>query len=82
MGRLLDIARATLAETEAQSAGPHERPAVMPPERVKPRGGAACGLPYCAGCYEVAPGVRIHPPKCGEGWKEWLLKWEPKGKIQ
>lgn len=23
---------------------------------------------YCAGCYEVAPGVRIHPPKCGAGW--------------
>jgi hypothetical protein len=29
---------------------------------------AACGSPYCAGCYEVSPGVRIHPPKCGPGW--------------
>lgn len=29
---------------------------------------AQCGFPHCAGCYEVAPGVRIHPPKCGPGW--------------
>ena len=26
---------------------------------------AACGSPWCAGCYEVLPGVRIHPPRCG-----------------
>ena len=29
---------------------------------------AACGSPYCAGCYEVEPDVWIHPPKCGSGW--------------
>lgn len=29
---------------------------------------ALCGSPHCAGCYEVAPGVRIHPPKSGKGW--------------
>jgi hypothetical protein len=43
---------------------------------------ALCGAPHCAGCYEVDPGVRIHPPKSGEEWKEWLLRWEPKGKVQ
>jgi hypothetical protein len=35
-----------------------------------------------ASCYEVEPGVRIHPPKSSEEWKEWLLKWEPKGRVQ
>lgn len=48
----------------------------------KPMAVAACGLPACAGCYEVEPGVRLHPPKSSENWKEWLLKWEPKGKVQ
>jgi len=43
---------------------------------------AACGSLYCAGCYGVESGVRIHPPKSGPEWREWLLKWEPKGKIQ
>jgi hypothetical protein len=42
----------------------------------------ACGSPHCPGCYEVQPGVRIHPPKSGEGWEVWLLKWEPKGRMQ
>jgi hypothetical protein len=41
-----------------------------------------CGSLQCAGCYEVEPGVRVHPPKSGPEWREWLLKWEPKGKIQ
>jgi len=43
---------------------------------------AACGSPHCAGCYEVAPGVRIHPPKCGKEYGEWLERWEPKEKVQ
>ena len=42
----------------------------------------ACGSPSCAGCYEVEPGVRLHPPRSGPEWKEWLLKWDPKGKVQ
>lgn len=29
---------------------------------------AACGSSHCAGCYEVEPTVRIHPPKKGEDW--------------
>jgi hypothetical protein len=43
---------------------------------------AACGSTGCAGCYEVEPGVRIHPPKSSDEWKEWLLRWEPTGMAQ
>jgi hypothetical protein len=43
---------------------------------------SACGSPHCAGCYEVAPGVRIHPPKCGEDYRAWLKRWEAKGRVQ
>jgi hypothetical protein len=43
---------------------------------------AACGSPQCAGCYEVTPGVRIHPPKCGEDYRAWLERWEAKGRLQ
>jgi hypothetical protein len=42
----------------------------------------SCGSPVCAGCYEVAPGVRIHPPKSGEGYRERLERWETKGRLQ
>jgi len=30
---------------------------------------AACESPNCAGCYEIEPGIRIHPPK---SWKDWV----------
>jgi hypothetical protein len=43
---------------------------------------AACGSPHCAGCYEVAPGVLIHPPKCSEDYLAWLERWEAKGLPQ
>lgn len=42
----------------------------------------SCGSPHCAGCYEVQPGVRVHPPKCGEDYRAWLERWESKGKVQ
>jgi hypothetical protein len=45
-------------------------------------GSAACGSPHCAGCYEVEPGVRIHPSKCGETYRKWLDCWQPRGKPQ
>jgi hypothetical protein len=45
-------------------------------------GVASCGLSHCAGCYQVAPGVRIHPPRCGAGYLEWLTAWEQKGRVQ
>jgi len=43
---------------------------------------ATWGSPHCAGCYEVSPGVRIHPPKCGKEYRAWLERWEAKGKVQ
>lgn len=82
MGRLLDIAKAALEEAETQYFRAQEHQAAVPPEQEKPGDVAACGSPHCAGCYEVEPGVWIHPPKSGEDWKEWLLKWKPKGKVQ
>ena len=54
----------------ARGANAEEKPAIP------------CGSPHCAGCYEVAPGVRIHPPKCGEGYRKWLERWEAKGRVQ
>lgn len=41
-----------------------------------------CGSPDCAGCYEVEPGKRIHPPQASAEWEERLRRWEPKGKPQ
>ena len=41
-----------------------------------------CGSPECAGCYQVEPGVRIHPPKCGRDYFEWLNKWDTKARVQ
>lgn len=43
---------------------------------------APCGSPHCAGCYEVEPGMRIHPPRCGEEYRAWLEKWEARGRVQ
>lgn len=28
-------------------------------------GAAPCGSPYCAGCYDIGNGLKIHPPKPG-----------------
>lgn len=28
---------------------------------------AQCGSPFCKGCYEVEPGVRLHPPRSLRG---------------
>jgi hypothetical protein len=69
------------------------RPSQAPAVQVRPKpvigaghnmgqGTDPCGSPYCAGCYEVAPGVRVHPPKCGEDYRAWLERWEAKGKMQ
>jgi hypothetical protein len=43
---------------------------------------AACRSPHCAGCYDVGDGRKIHPPKCGEGYRTWLERWKPKDKSQ
>lgn len=43
---------------------------------------ATCGSPDCAGCYNVGDGKKIHPPKCGLGYSDWLKRWEPRGRTQ
>jgi len=43
---------------------------------------APCSSPTCAGCYDVGDGRKIHPPKLGEDYREWLLKWDAKGRVQ
>jgi hypothetical protein len=43
---------------------------------------APCGSRECAGCYEVKPGVHIHPPKCGVEYRKWLERWVASSKIQ
>ena len=57
-----------VAATHAVTEGDEEKP--------------ACGSPQCAGCYEVEPGVRIHPPKCGDDYRKLLERWEAKGRTQ
>jgi len=54
----------------------------LPRENYKTRGLAPCGSPGCAGCYDVGEGKKIHPPKCCEEYRNWLLRWEAKGRIQ
>lgn len=45
-------------------------------------GTAVCGSPVCAGCYDIGDGRKIHPPKCGEDYLQWLERWETKGKLK
>lgn len=91
MGRLLDIAKVTLSETEARTvgeAGPDDvtptqsiAPARTPAQNLGPS--APCGSANCAGCYSVAgpDGTQrqLHPPKASTDWEEWLRRWQPKG---
>jgi hypothetical protein len=42
----------------------------------------SCGSPQCAGCYDVGDGRKIHPPKCGQDYLDWLKKWEAGGAVQ
>ncbi len=43
---------------------------------------APCGSPHCAGCYEIRPGRRIHPPKASHDWLAWLERWQANGPVQ
>ena len=42
---------------------------------------AHCGSPNCAGCYEVSPGVRIHPPRASRDYLEWFDRWRGSGAV-
>jgi hypothetical protein len=89
---LLDTLLALGTETVVKKLSPVSpvSPAVSggPPEVLAPPAAitaavpslAACGQPYCAGCYEVEPGRHIHPPKTSQEWLNWLARWNrPKG---
>jgi hypothetical protein len=39
---------------------------------------APCGSSDCGGCYDVGDGKKIHPPKCGQRYSDWLKRWEPR----
>lgn len=56
-----------------------EKPAILEALRT---GLARAGSPHCAGCYDVGDGRKIHPPKCGEEYRKWRERWQPKGKPQ
>jgi hypothetical protein len=43
---------------------------------------APCGSPFCAGCYDVGDGRKIHPPKCGAEFLRWRAWLEGKGPRQ
>jgi hypothetical protein len=55
---------------------------VSPVESADSEMSALCGSQHCAGCYEVAPAVRIHPPESSQEWARSRLRWEPKGNMQ
>lgn len=38
--------------------------------------GLCPGPEKCTGCYSVAPGIAIHPPKCSQDWLDWLRRWQ------
>ena len=49
--------------------------------RGRPHGPGQCpGPTRWGGCYEVAPGIRMHPPKASEDWNAWFEKWQPDGR--
>lgn len=64
-----------LAKTTAQQDVSPETTAARMPEGCAT---APCGSPDCAGCYLVAPGIHIHPPRVSAEWLDWLEKWTPK----
>ena len=47
-------------------------------ETFMPSNKKSCSNPNCAGCYEIAPGKFIHPPKSGEEWIAWNAAHPPK----
>jgi len=81
--RALAALNAEPSSKASSARTPSDVPVPVPRHRLnKQDNRAACGSPTCAGCYEVAQGVRIHPPKCGEDYRAWLDRWEAKGKPQ
>jgi hypothetical protein len=67
---------------EVRSAPASLRPPVTHAENGEEN--AACGSPFCNGCYvvDLVTSAKIHPPKCGENYRAWLELWAAKGKVQ
>jgi hypothetical protein len=91
MGRYLKVAMTVVARLErressvALAGGEKSSPPVTGGNFGVPSTDAryaACGSASCAGCYEVGDGKKIHPPKCGHGYSDWLKRWEPRGRKQ
>jgi hypothetical protein len=55
-------------EAQVQPMTEPQRDVKISPAALQSENRTVCGSIHCAGCYEVEPGVRIHPPKSGEGW--------------
>ena len=81
MGRYLELAIKALKDAAGNEQAV-EKPATSPLANLHPERLADCGCPHCAGCYEIEPGVRIHPPKTGQEYLDWLKRWEAKGRVQ
>ena len=61
------------------------KPAILETLRSRPMleaNSEVCGSAHCIGCYDVGDGRKIHPPKCGEKYRKWLERWQPKGRPQ
>jgi len=93
MGRYLKLAMTVMSRREpieqavvAVGAGVQNQPQLT--RKADPRMQhpevllAACGSPACAGCYDVGDRKRIHPPKCGHEYLDWLKRWEARGRTQ
>ena len=78
------VLREMAAQKRAQEScpTPAEHVGQSEGQAVKRSEAPACGSPHCAGCYEVSYARKIHPPRCGEGYRAWLERWEAKGKVQ
>lgn len=76
MGKLMEIAREYIRKREPETLGTYEINEKSPLQ--------TCDNPNCAGCYvvDLETGAKIHPPKTGEAYREWLQRWQPKGKPQ
>ena len=91
MGRYLELAKTVVSRQEPMNPAVSitgEKPN-FPPASSNSGGSyltdkqeAHCGSPACAGCYDVGDGRKIHPPKCGHDYLDWLKRWEPKGQKQ
>jgi hypothetical protein len=53
--------------------------AVLSPEQ-RHGFGLCPGSSHCGGCYEVAPGRWMHPPKVSEAWRHWFERSQPNGR--